>query len=151
MPAIRENTLYIFKYKEMEYKKTYYTITYITNFIMREKFLQQTFIRNSSFFYVCNFYGLLLNQFGGHTLIFKGNPFTWLFSKLHFKKGGRINNKVPLYSTGNCIQYPIINKWRNFPRGPVAKTLHFQCRGRGSIPGKGTRFHIPQLNFTYLN
>ena len=60
MPAIRENTLYIFKYKEMEYKKTYYTITYITNFIMREKFLQQTFIRNSSFFYVCNFYGLLL-------------------------------------------------------------------------------------------
>ena len=50
-----------------------------------------------------------INQFGDHTLIFKGNPFTWLFSKLHLKKGGRINNKVPLYSTGNYIQYPIIN------------------------------------------
>ena len=37
MPAIRENALYIFKYKEMEYKKTYYTITYITNFIRRRE------------------------------------------------------------------------------------------------------------------
>ena len=37
MPAIKENALYTFKYKEMEYKKTHYTITYITNFIMRRE------------------------------------------------------------------------------------------------------------------
>ena len=27
----------------------------------------------------------------------------------------------------------------------MAKTLHSQCRGPGSIPGRGTRFHMPQL------
>ena len=28
---------------------------------------------------------------------------------------------------------------RDFPGGPVGKTLHSQCRGPGSIPGQGTR------------
>ena len=27
----------------------------------------------------------------------------------------------------------------DFPGGPVAKTLCFQCRGIGSIPGQGTK------------
>ena len=34
---------------------------------------------------------------------------------------------------------------RNFPGGPVAKTLSAQCRGLGSIPGQGTRSHMRQL------
>ena len=33
----------------------------------------------------------------------------------------------------------------DFPRGPMAKTSHSQCRGPGSIPGQGTRAHMPQL------
>ena len=35
--------------------------------------------------------------------------------------------------------------FRDFPGGPVAKTLHSQCRGLGSIPGVGTVSHISQL------
>ena len=36
---------------------------------------------------------------------------------------------------------------RDSAGGPVAKTLHSQCRGpRGSISGPGTRPHTPQLN-----
>ena len=31
---------------------------------------------------------------------------------------------------------------REFPGGPVVKTLCFRCRGTGSIPGQGTE--IPQ-------
>ena len=34
---------------------------------------------------------------------------------------------------------------RNFPDGPVAKTLLPMQRARGSIPGQGTRCHMPQL------
>ena len=33
----------------------------------------------------------------------------------------------------------------DFPGGSVAKTLRSQCRGLGSIPGWGTRSHMPQL------
>ena len=29
--------------------------------------------------------------------------------------------------------------------GPMIKTPHTQCRGPGSIPGQGTRSHMPQL------
>ena len=36
-------------------------------------------------------------------------------------------------------------KFRDFPGGPVTKTLHSQCRGPGSIPGPETRSHMPQL------
>ena len=32
----------------------------------------------------------------------------------------------------------------DFPRGPMAKTSHSQCRGPGSIPGQGTSAHMPQ-------
>ena len=31
----------------------------------------------------------------------------------------------------------------DFPGGPVAKTLHSQCRGPGSSPGQGTRSRRP--------
>ena len=34
---------------------------------------------------------------------------------------------------------------RDFPGGPVAKTLLPIQRARGSIPGQGTRCHMPQL------
>ena len=34
---------------------------------------------------------------------------------------------------------------RDFPGGPVAKTLCSQCKGLGSIPGQGTRAHMLQL------
>ena len=33
----------------------------------------------------------------------------------------------------------------DFPGDPVAKTPRSQCRGLGSIPGQGTRSHMPQL------
>ena len=33
----------------------------------------------------------------------------------------------------------------DFPRGPVAKTLASSAQGPGSIPGQGTRSHMPQL------
>ena len=32
--------------------------------------------------------------------------------------------------------------FRDFPGGLVAKTLCFQCRGPGLIPGQGTRSHM---------
>ena len=34
---------------------------------------------------------------------------------------------------------------KDFPGGPVAKTLHSQSRGLSSIPGQGTRSHMLQL------
>ena len=33
----------------------------------------------------------------------------------------------------------------DFPDGPGDKPLHYQCRGPGLIPGRGTRSHMPQL------
>ena len=34
---------------------------------------------------------------------------------------------------------------KHFPGDAVIKTPHSQCRGPGSIPGHGTRFHMMQL------
>ena len=34
---------------------------------------------------------------------------------------------------------------RDSPGGPMGKTLNSQCRGLGSLPGEGTRSHMPQL------
>ena len=34
---------------------------------------------------------------------------------------------------------------RDFSGSPVARTPHSQFRGPGSIPGQGTRSHMPQL------
>ena len=39
---------------------------------------------------------------------------------------------------------------RDFPGGPVSKTPHSQCRGPGSIPGQGTRSHMPQTRSQVL-
>ena len=39
---------------------------------------------------------------------------------------------------------------RNFPGGPVTRTLCFQCRNQGSIPVQGIRSHIPQLKVRML-
>ena len=43
-----------------------------------------------------------------------------------------------------------LRTWGDFPGGPVAKTLHSQCRGLGSVPGQGTRSHMPQLRIHTL-
>ena len=37
-----------------------------------------------------------------------------------------------------------------FPGGLVAETPHSQCRGPGSIPGQGTRPHMPKLRVCML-
>ena len=36
----------------------------------------------------------------------------------------------------------------DFPGGPLVKTLSSQCRGQGSVPGEGTRSHMPQLKIS---
>ena len=33
----------------------------------------------------------------------------------------------------------------SFPGGPMAKTLHFQCRCPSAIPGQGTGSHMSQV------
>ena len=38
----------------------------------------------------------------------------------------------------------------DFPGGPVAKPQAPNAGGLGSIPGQGTRFHIPQLRVLML-
>ena len=38
---------------------------------------------------------------------------------------------------------------RDFPGGPMAKTLCFQCRDMGSTAGQGARFHVPQLKIPH--
>ena len=43
------------------------------------------------------------------------------------------------------IHWIIKKQERDFPGGPVAKTLCSLCRGLGSIPGKGTRSRMTQL------
>ena len=42
--------------------------------------------------------------------------------------------------------HEIQNGGRDFPGGLVAKTLLSKCRVQGSIPGQGTRSHMPKLN-----
>ena len=37
---------------------------------------------------------------------------------------------------------------RDFPDGPVVKTLNPNARGPGSVPSQGTRFHMPQLSLS---
>ena len=36
--------------------------------------------------------------------------------------------------------------FRDFPGGPVDKSLRSHCRGLGSSPGRGTRSHMPKLS-----
>ena len=38
---------------------------------------------------------------------------------------------------------------RTFLVDLVARTLYFQCRGPGLIPGQGSRSHVPQLKSQY--
>ena len=42
-----------------------------------------------------------------------------------------------------------IKNTRDFPGGPVAKTQHSQWGVPGSIPGQGTRPHMPQLRILH--
>ena len=60
---------------------------------------------------------------------------------------GWINSKVLLYSTGNYIQYLVINhngkeyekEYRDLPGGPMVKTPSSKAGDAGSIPGRGTK------------
>ena len=63
-----------------------------------------------------------------------------------------INNKVLLYSTGNYIQYPVINhngkeylkmNVLGFPGGAVVESLPASAGDTGSSPGLG-RSHMPR-------
>ena len=62
---------------------------------------------------------------------------------------GWINNKVLLYSTGNYIQYPVINhsgkEYRGSPGDTVVKNPPAKAGDTGSIPGLG-RSHMPRSN-----
>lgn len=66
-----------------------------------------------------------------------------------------------IYSLVHQAIYPIVNnksgclmpaKLQNdnwgLPSDPLAKILHFQCRGPGLIPGWGIRSHMLQTKFT---
>lgn len=44
-----------------------------------------------------------------------------------------------------------IIKFRDFPDGPSAKTLHFNSGGPGYNPGRGTRPHMSQQKFSWNN
>ena len=51
-----------------------------------------------------------------------------------------------LFRWGFCLPRPQVNSpFCDLPSGPVAKTACCLCRGLGSIPGQGTRCHMPQL------
>ena len=45
---------------------------------------------------------------------------------------------------------PEINNLWDFPRGPVAKTGFSMHGAQGSIPGQGTRSHMPQVRVCML-
>lgn len=53
----------------------------------------------------------------------------------------------PPHPHHNTIQHNnnLLNNW-NFPRGPVAKSPHTQCRGPGFYPCQGTRSHVQPLS-----
>ena len=40
-----------------------------------------------------------------------------------------------------CVK---VTSGRDFPSGPLAETLYFQCRNLGSIPGQGPTSHVLQ-------
>ena len=53
---------------------------------------------------------------------------------------------MPLEPNLPSYWFLIITFDRDFPGGPVAKTLCSQCRGGpGLVPGWGTGSHMPQL------
>ena len=54
---------------------------------------------------------------------------------------------VPAHCNGfmSHTSYALREKHRYFPGGPVVKTAHRNAGSLGSIPGQGTRSHMPQL------
>ena len=63
------------------------------------------------------------------------------------RKGGRLvlANDLGTTATGTHRR-----GYRDFPSGPMAKTLHWECRGQGSVPGPGARSHMPPLTVLML-
>ena len=59
--------------------------------------------------------------------------------------GNHVEKESPLHSTGNYIQYSVINHNEgDFPGSAVVKTLPSNEVGEGSISGQGTRSHLLQ-------
>ena len=65
------------------------------------------------------------------------NKWAWLCSNktLFTKIGG--------WTDLACATSALKEQTREFPGGPVVRTLPFHCRGTGLIPGRGTK--IPQV------
>ena len=42
-----------------------------------------------------------------------------------------------------------ISLWEDFPGGPVVKNMPSEAGDVGSIPGQGTRSHMPQLKIPH--
>ena len=45
-----------------------------------------------------------------------------------------------------CVILLKLNELRDFPGGPVVKNLLCNAEDIGSIPGQGTKIHMPQSN-----
>lgn len=48
------------------------------------------------------------------------------------------------HEQGNSKNYTSRNGLGDFSGGPVARTVHSQCREPGRSPGQGARLHMPQ-------
>ena len=59
-------------------------------------------------------------------------------------------NRAELVLPGRHTVYDSGRESGDFPGGAVAETLHLQCGGLGSVPGQGTRAHMPQLRVHML-
>ena len=70
-------------------------------------------------------------------------PLSWILNFFSTSAFSSINK----YTQSSTIKNQAL--W-DFPCGPVAKTSCSQYRGPDSIPGQGTRFHMPQLRVCML-
>ena len=71
-------------------------------------------------------------QAGSLPLSHQGRP-----RRVIFLKGGFW--EIICIKLCSFLLFFILRKFLDFPGGPVVKTLGFQCRGQGSIPGPGTK------------
>ena len=56
---------------------------------------------------------------------------------------GKTQTTLVSWAQVDCFKPPSkISDWRDFPGGPVAKTLSSQCRDLGSVPGRDTRLRM---------
>ena len=96
-------------------------------------------------------------HFWGFTQVVHFGLFCWLWGLFHFSYEilDHSNSFYSFISYSHsivcCSFYSeltvgsIKGKKREFPSGPLAKTLHSHCRGLRFSPGQGSRSHILQL------